>query len=292
VIGRDLESSFQVSPVRHHRSSMDSHMYEALSSKHEMVLHSFGKAILPEAVHSSSSRRLMQSFPSFDDRWVGCHGGSDTDEFQTKVGVATDLSFYNLVSNEGDSVEDRIGQLFATVNQVYRPLFGVILQVSETEIRTDYTDEAWNQYKGDDGQCSIQIGPILDSFNDWRNSAKPHSDMGVWHLINDCFGNSDGVAGLALMGTLCNDYGYNTGVSSHIDPQTWYFIAHEIGHNFGAGHSFEDDARGGIMDYGDGTLDGVYTFNPVYRQDEICGTIQNARFGDGKIPDCFTQYWE
>ena len=52
-------------------------------------------------------------------------------------------------------------------------------------------------------------------------------------------------------------------------------IAHELGHNFGAEHSFEDgpSRTGGIMDYGDGKLNGVYQFNTKYRKSQVCGVI-------------------
>jgi hypothetical protein len=56
---------------------------------------------------------------------------------------------------------------------------------------------------------------------------------------------------------------------------TWLTFAHELGHNFGAHHSFEQGQgnTGGIMDYGnDKQINGAYQFNSL-RRSEICGTI-------------------
>jgi hypothetical protein len=58
----------------------------------------------------------------------------------------------------------------------------------------------------------------------------------------------------------------------------WLTVAHEIGHNFNADHSFENGVgtTGGIMDYGDGKYLGEYQFNPNLRRDEMCTQITEA----------------
>jgi hypothetical protein len=49
------------------------------------------------------------------------------------------------------------------------------------------------------------------------------------------------------------------------------FIAIQLGHSFGASHSFDHAGRGGIMDYYKaGKLRGVFQFQPVFRRLEIC----------------------
>mmetsp|Transcript_15968 Transcript_15968/g.19814 ORF Transcript_15968/g.19814 Transcript_15968/m.19814 type:complete len:348 (+) Transcript_15968:421-1464(+) len=51
-----------------------------------------------------------------------------------------------------------------------------------------------------------------------------------------------------------------------------------MGHNFGASHSFEEGKgkTGGIMDYGDVSLNGRYQFNSKYRKEQICKSIKSS----------------
>ena len=51
-----------------------------------------------------------------------------------------------------------------------------------------------------------------------------------------------------------------------------------MGHNFGAKHSFEDGRgnTGGIMDYGNHLVKGLFQFNTKYRKKEICKEIQSV----------------
>ena len=65
---------------------------------------------------------------------------------------------------------------------------------------------------------------------------------------------------MAWVGTLCRTgRGSHTGVSWYT-RRHWFTFAHEIGHNFGGSHSFEEGQvrTGGIMDYGNGLLNGDY----------------------------------
>jgi len=113
-----------------------------------------------------------------------------------------------------------------------------------------------------------------------NNSLESLSHLGHWHLLTSCFDESDGAFGTAWkllpsesqprLGTSCME-GLNVGVSSKTSD-LWITFIHEVGHSLGLSHSFEEGQRntGGIMDYGDGTYDGAYQFNKVYRESELC----------------------
>merc|ERR1719356_629975 len=68
-------------------------------------------------------------------------------------------------------------------------------------------------------------------------------NVAAFHLFTGC-GNDYGTVGLAWVGSLCDYSGYNTGINQIIGSgsglSTWKVFAHELGHNFGADHSFEE----------------------------------------------------
>lgn len=71
--------------------------------------------------------------------------------------------------------------------------------------------------------------------------------------------------------------------------------AHEIGHNFGADHTFQQGQgkTGGLMDYGDGQYpvgSGIYQFNSVYNKPEICAHLTSAITTTGISPYCWANY--
>eukprot|EP00435_Cladocopium_sp_Y103_P013834 s1678_g3.t1 len=105
-----------------------------------------------------------------------------------------------------------------------------------------------------------------------RSCSDKQTKSRALHLFTGC-GNGYGTVGIAWRGGMCDKRGYNTGVNELSKLQkAWLIFAHELGHNFGGAHSFENGQgkTGGIMDYGDGKLDGVYQFNTRYRKQEMC----------------------
>jgi len=130
-------------------------------------------------------------------------------------------------------------------------------------------------------ECSNWFnGNLMDTqlydFYLWSRSNGPPSDTGLMHLLDDCIlcsGCNSGRAtvGIAYLGTLCSNG--NVGISHRNWGEFMVTYAHEIGHNIGSDHSFNE---GGIMDYGDGLYDGEYQFWPEL-QDQICPTLRRKK---------------
>jgi len=104
------------------------------------------------------------------------------------------------------------------------------------------------------------------------------SKAAAWYGWTNC-GGDYGLMGRGYVGVLCYYRGgYNMAAGKWQAPTSWKTFAHELGHNFAARHSFEEGngKTGGIMDYGDGKLNGHYQFNTQYRKQEVCKHVNSV----------------
>jgi len=203
-------------------------------------------------------------------RWYpSCYPGDDkVHEF--KVGVVLDNEAWTRHSLD---IEQHIADAIAQSSLVYEKQMNIRLTIGEFVI-----------YKSAIGAPAYAVGcpdtNLMETKLNQLRQGSGYNFMGSTHLFTGC-GTDYGVVGLAYVGTICNKYKYNIGVDQIHDynsENTFLIFAHELGHNFGGDHSFEEGegTTGGIMDYGDGHLNGVYQFNTKYRKAEMCETMNRV----------------
>lgn len=199
-------------------------------------------------------------------KWYpGCYSG-DQDLHVFKIGLITDVEAINKHGSI-QAVEALVESTIAKASMVYENQLNIKLEVSELR---SYTDP--NTAPTYASQC-LALDTQLDSLQ--QSTDLPAG--GAVHLLTGC-GTGVGWVGLAFLDAICAGGGWNTGVNQLHNSNSWITFAHELGHNFGGEHSFEEGQgqTGGIMDYGDGTLNGDHQFNTQYRKDQMCAVMGSS----------------
>lgn len=250
------------------------------------------------------ARKLLQ-LEKFDNCWPGM--GEHYKELS--MGILCDKGFKENVINvikglsaattaaQEAGLVDYVEDVIAATNVLYRRQMDWTIRVPADKILgfsnvAGYTGEDWDEAPPSRGQkCTaaansgMSAGDRLNRLRAWRFSQR-QNDMGLWHLLTDCHPPS-GTVGIAYIGVICEQE-YGVGLSnlrSRIED-TWGTFAHEVGHNIGSGHSFDNGqgSTGGIMDYGDGYYPAgnprpsgaIIQFNPL-RRSAICTEVTNSQ---------------
>jgi len=202
--------------------------------------------------------------------WPGCYSGDDQlHEF--RVGVVVDVAAFQL---HGAQAMSNIADIFTEASFVYEHQMNIRLVIGHASVY-----ESTKGAPSYAASCQAMSTQLVEMSKD--------NDLpfeGSTHLFTGC--QEPGPAGLGYIGTICNTGGYNKGVNRFDHgSRRWVLFAHELGHNFAGGHSFEEGQgkTGGIMDYGDGTLDGEYQFNTKYRKAVMCKKIESVGNCQGKF---------
>lgn len=245
--------------------------------------------VIGYSTRHTASRRNLQQMDEFDNCWPG----QATTTKEIEIGYVVDPEFSaaaiesqaaNTALTNKEKVMAAVMKISDETNSIYRPQLGIEMILDPESIidQEGLFDEQMTSQFPLGCSANPSISGYLQSLAGWRSSVKS-GNKGLWKLLTDCF-PPPGTIGIAYVGTLCRNYG--VGVTTWTGDRTWQTDAHEIGHIFGAGHSFEEGqgSTGGIMDYGDGLLNGVYQFNEQYRKFEMCGIISSTM---ESYPECW-----
>jgi len=215
-------------------------------------------------------------------KWFpGCFDNDGTTH-SMKIGVAADAEALKDIGDRS-LLQQKLEQIVHESNIIYENQLNIQLQVGSVRIYggSDGNLPAWAQ--GCPAGSSVDM--MRKKLDDFTSDVKNLPQMADWQMLTGC-GTGSGVVGIAWVSTLCGTRGTNSGVDQlrdqrglpNVVDRSWATFAHELGHNFAARHSFEQGQgrTGGIMDYGDGKLNGVYQFNTRYRKTEVCNLLKRV----------------
>ena len=231
----------------------------------------------------TSSGDPVQFFPD-------CFDGDDRPN-TLKISVAADPGFQRIAARSAPSTAPttvrraaiirEIQAVVAVSRVIYLAQLNVEIQLQDVVLASSASQPPVNADPAVPGTCDPSILNTLHTFAEWVVDAN-QPRAGAWHLLTGCY-RVPGVVGMAYLGTLCDaDFAASVSSSFATDDASymWLTFAHEMGHVFGATHSFEFGVgrTGGIMDYGNGKVGSTVEFHPLKRP-ELCATLSRVVAG-------------
>jgi len=209
-------------------------------------------------------------------RWFpGCFTG-DEKLHALRIGVAADFEAWRLF---GARLQGIIESIVSEASLVYEAQMNIRLEIGDLQMYQAPGSSSVPGWASASCVAGEEVRQKFELFSRWS----PPSRQAVWHMFTGC-GNGFGTIGLAYVGSTCRR-SFNTGVNmlrnfrGRVVEDSWTTFAHELGHSLAARHSFEEGQgrTGGIMDYADGKLNGVYQFNTKYRKAEMCNELTSKK---------------
>lgn len=221
-------------------------------------------------VIETTPRNEYQVLPTrwFDVRYKTTISVFVDDGFSTKYGVNAANANIKL-----KNIRQAIQNIFSVSKLIWSTQLGVDLNIGYIQIGTPSSQYPLNSNPSK-GTCVTNDPIILQSHFYNYLVFTGHNKSAYSVFITSCL--SARAAGAAYIGGFCNTLDGNH-VGSAVTIDNPLVFAHELGHAFGARHSFENGVGGTgcIMDYGNPYYNGSIQFRPE-RRSEITRFMDNV----------------
>lgn len=179
--------------------------------------------VIPDLNKTCGSEKLKEAAGKYHQNLKPTTGNCHFLEIATEA----DYEYYQAFGNDASKALSRIRNIMNLVEGVYTSPFDVKFIIRYQQIWTTNTDP----YTGD------TLQGILPQFTNWWNANRTNITRDETHLFSGRT-LSNSTVGYAWIGVVCNASVYYSTVGNYspVTNATVNLSAHEIGHNFGAGH--------------------------------------------------------
>lgn len=204
---------------------------------------------------------------------------------QYRLAVAATIEYHAFFGSLSANTTAAIASTINQVNLIYQRDFGITLSLVANNDEIYEVVDNGQLSNGDSGELLIEVNPWIDS-----NLTGGDTAYDIGHIFNiTAFSES----GIAYLGTVCDDNFKGGGVSGSPNPAIGPrfdidLVAHEIGHQFNADHSFNGSTgsclsnRYGATAYEPGSGSTIMAYASLCAAEDLQSTSE-ATFHGGSV---------